>query len=231
MGDDSVGDEVYMQCSNGINELWFILIVPITALSWSGSFTPQYQDLPLMCFHGCLGYAVNYGLSRTHTSGNLNNFVSALVISTSAGLVSRFTGRSAVAYTVAGYVRNARNGGFELRHFCCSCFAESSILRCTNSPSQLLFHAFPASSRLYVLLPGAYLVSSLFSTTLDGRFFNDIIQRAIIIGLGAWSGTLLCSPTLLGTTSGILNQQSERRSSSRHLHDSTVVKNEAMLFF
>jgi len=42
-----------------------------------------------------------------------------------------------------GTCGNARNDGFGLRHFCCSCFAESSFLRCTNSPSQLLFRAFP----------------------------------------------------------------------------------------
>jgi len=188
---DEEASEVFSTCNNGINELWYILIVPVTALSWSGSFTPSYDDLPLMCFHGVLGYGVNYGLSKAHLSNELNNFVSALVISTSAGLFSRFTGKSAVAYCVSG---------------------------------------------LYVLLPGAYLVTSLFSSTLDGRFFNDIIQRAIIIGLGAWSGTILCTPTVLGTTSGLLTQQSEH-GSSRRLRSSNdrgadhQVHNDPMLFF
>jgi len=44
-----------------------------------------------------------------------------------------------VKWMNTGTCGNARNDG----HFYCSCFAESSILRCTNSPSQLLFHAFP----------------------------------------------------------------------------------------
>jgi len=52
-----------------------------------------------------------------------------------------------VAFSSSGTCGNARNDGFGLRHFCCSCFTESSILQCTNSSSQILFHAFPASSR------------------------------------------------------------------------------------
>lgn len=63
---------------------------------------------------------------------------------------------------------------------------------------------------LYVLLPGAYLVKSLFNTTVDGSFFVDIIQMAVIIGIGAWTGSILCSPTLLGTTRGLLWQQGLR---------------------
>jgi uncharacterized membrane protein YjjB (DUF3815 family) len=47
---------------------------------------------------------------------------------------------------------------------------------------------------MYALVPGAYLVTSLFSTdTLDTSFFVEIIQRSLIIGIGAWSGTILCS--------------------------------------
>ena len=38
---------------------------------------------------------------------------------------------------------------------------------------------------LYVLLPGAYLVTEVYSDRLDG-FLWQIILRAIIIGLGAW---------------------------------------------
>lgn len=60
---------------------------------------------------------------------------------------------------------------------------------------------------MYVLLPGAYLVRSLYSTNVDGSFFTDIIKMAVIIGLGAWTGSILCSPTLLGTTRGLLWQQ------------------------
>ena len=61
---------------------------------------------------------------------------------------------------------------------------------------------------LYVLVPGAYAFTSFFDEaapfTDDGSMFTSdilgtIITRAIIIGLGAWTGTLLCSPTVLGT--------------------------------
>ncbi|CAB9513206.1 pheromone-regulated membrane protein [Seminavis robusta] len=60
---------------------------------------------------------------------------------------------------------------------------------------------------IYMLLPGAYLVSSIYSGDLDSSFFTDILKSAIVTGIGAWSGTILCSPTLLGTTRGLLWQQ------------------------
>ena len=50
---------------------------------------------------------------------------------------------------------------------------------------------------IYVLLPGAYLVDSVYTEKVDG-FLSSIILRACIIGVGAWTGTVLCSPTLLG---------------------------------
>ena len=50
---------------------------------------------------------------------------------------------------------------------------------------------------IYVLLPGAYLVDEIFKNRLDG-FLASVIVRACIIGVGAWTGTVLCSPTLLG---------------------------------
>lgn len=82
---------------------------------------------------------------------------------------------------------------------------------------------------LYVLLPGAYLVRSLYSSDLDATFFIDIIQNSVIIGIGAWTGTIVCSPTLLGTTKGLLAQQSRHndrgREQSRGTNDTT------MLFF
>jgi hypothetical protein len=59
---------------------------------------------------------------------------------------------------------------------------------------------------LYVLLPGAYLVSEVYKDQIEG-FLSNIILRAVIIGLGAWTGTILCSPTLLGTNRGLLNHQ------------------------
>ena len=79
------------------------------------------------------------------------------------------------------------------------------------------------------MLPGAYLVNALYSSETDG-FFSNIIIRAVIIGIGAWTGTMLCSPTLLGTTRGLLTQ-------TRPLHGTISerprekLKPNAMLFF
>ena len=65
---------------------------------------------------------------------------------------------------------------------------------------------------LFVLVPGAYAFTSFFDEAApftddgydDGAMFaadilGIIVTRAVIIGLGAWTGTLLCSPTVLGT--------------------------------
>lgn len=160
-----VGSE-FSTCSSGIDPYWYLLLVPLASLSWSGLFTPRKRDLVPMMLHGCLAYGVNYGLSRTSAGTNVNNFVSACAITTSAGITSRFTGRQAVGNTVAG---------------------------------------------LYVLLPGAYLVNSIFyATALDNVFFFEIVQKSVIIGIGAWTGSVLCSPTLLGTTSGLMHQNQHR---------------------
>ena len=56
---------------------------------------------------------------------------------------------------------------------------------------------------LYVLLPGAYLVTQVYSDRIDG-FLWQIILRAIIIGIGGWTGTILCTPTLLGINKGLM---------------------------
>jgi len=61
---------------------------------------------------------------------------------------------------------------------------------------------------IYALVPGAYLVTALLTTgSLDNSFLTNIIQRSVIIGLGAWTGSILCSPTLLGTPGGLWAQQ------------------------
>jgi uncharacterized membrane protein YjjB (DUF3815 family) len=83
---------------------------------------------------------------------------------------------------------------------------------------------------LYVLLPGAYLVRSLYSSDLDATLFIDIVQNSVIIGVGAWTGTILCSPTLLGTTKGLLAQQS-RHSTGRGTEQQSRGTNNTMLFF
>jgi uncharacterized membrane protein YjjP (DUF1212 family) len=63
---------------------------------------------------------------------------------------------------------------------------------------------------IYVLVPGAYLAQSLMSgiETLDA--FGEVGVRGIIIGLGCWTGSIFCSPTVLGTTRTLLFQSSNR---------------------
>ena len=150
-------DDNYLQCDKGISEIWYLILVPIAAISWSGLFNPHYIDLPLMAAHGVLGYLVSWQFAA-HDANNMNNFLAAMVVTLSAGIVSRFTGRQALGFTVAG---------------------------------------------LYVLLPGAYLVSTVYSERIEG-FLTSIIVRAVIIGIGAWTGTILCSPTLLGINKGLI---------------------------
>jgi hypothetical protein len=65
---------------------------------------------------------------------------------------------------------------------------------------------------MFTILPGAYLVTSLSSGKLGADFITDILFRAIIIGIGGWTGTILCSPTLLGTTRGLLWQSNNNKS-------------------
>ena len=80
---------------------------------------------------------------------------------------------------------------------------------------------------IYALVPGAYAVRSLLSTkTLDSSFFSEIVQRSVIIGLGAWSGSILCSPTVIGTTPGLISQQ---KSQDTAMNDEE--KGSSMLFF
>jgi uncharacterized membrane protein YjjP (DUF1212 family) len=158
------------QCINsGINAWWYFLFVPLAALSWSGLFMPNYRDLPLMTFHGVLAYVFNWGLAYNGVNEQLNNFVSSVCVTLSAGIISRFTGRQAVGNTIAG---------------------------------------------LYALLPGAYAVATMYSSEADA-FYTGVLINAILIGLGAWTGTMLCSPTVFGTTSGLLTQASKDGGSTR----------------
>ena len=105
---------------------------------------------------------------------------------------------------------------------------------------------------LYVLLPGSYLARGLFSTagnkSLDGNLLMAIVFMAVTIGLGGWTGTMLCSPTILGTNNGLLKNfmnkrlldkrdismlrtQEDRHKRKRDLHDQHDVPGSAMLFF
>jgi uncharacterized membrane protein YjjP (DUF1212 family) len=165
-----IGDE-WKVCTQGVSWLWYPLFVPLTALSWSAMFSPNYNSLVPMTMHGVLAYSVNTMLSWAGINTQLNNFISALCVTFTAGIVSRFTGRQAVGNTVAG---------------------------------------------LYALSPGAYLVQLMYNDTIDTTFFTHILTIAISIAVGAWTGSLLCSPTLLGTTRGLMNQQSN----AQHLQDS-----------
>ena len=178
--------KIFLGCSHGIDKLWYFLFLPLAAVSWSGIFMPNYNDLPLMGLHGVLAYGVNWGLSRTHQNANFNNFISSLCVTLSAGIISRFSGRQAVGNTVAG---------------------------------------------LYVLLPGAYLVDALYSSGSDGGLFIEILLSAVIIGIGAWTGTMLCSPTLLGTTHGLLMQKHPRHHRSTGERRRQKQRSSAMLFF
>jgi uncharacterized membrane protein YjjP (DUF1212 family) len=65
---------------------------------------------------------------------------------------------------------------------------------------------------LFVLVPGAYLVSALFSN-LTFDFIGPVIVNAAIIGTGAWSGTIVCSPTIVGTTAARLRKGTANRRS------------------
>jgi uncharacterized membrane protein YjjP (DUF1212 family) len=153
-------------CNNGVSEWWFLLMVPIASLCWSGMlFNPNNSGWPAMTFHGCLGFAVNFGMAKLQVDTNLNNFVSAMAVTFSAGIFSRFTGRQAVGNAVCG---------------------------------------------IYTLLPGAYLVATLYTDDLTNDFFAEVTLRSVIIGIGAWTGSILCSPTVLGTTRGLSTQQSTR---------------------
>jgi uncharacterized membrane protein YjjB (DUF3815 family) len=156
----------YDECEAGIPELWYILLVPLASLSWSGIFNPKYWDLIPMGFHGCLAFGVNFGLSQAGVQRDVNNFASAAAVSFSANLFSRFSGRQAVGNTVAG---------------------------------------------LFVLVPGGYLVRNIYSLELSSDFFTSIVQSSIAIGIGAWSGSVLCSPTLLGDAGGLITQHASQR--------------------
>jgi uncharacterized membrane protein YjjB (DUF3815 family) len=87
MGD---GAAQFSQCSHGVDKRWYFLFVPLACLSWAVMFTPYHRDLPGMTFHGLLGFCANYGLSALGLSSDLNFFVSASVISLSAGICSRY---------------------------------------------------------------------------------------------------------------------------------------------
>ena len=82
---------------------------------------------------------------------------------------------------------------------------------------------------LYVLLPGSYLARGLFQTAgdtnvIDGSLLGSIVVIAVTIGLGGWTGTMLCSPTILGTNGGLLNNFMKKRAIDKR--SLSLMKNE-----
>merc|ERR1719181_1848685 len=59
-------------CGDPIEELWYLLLVPLAAISWSVLFFPSYTDLPIMTLHGIGAYAVSWGLGKASGIGTFN---------------------------------------------------------------------------------------------------------------------------------------------------------------
>ena len=79
---------------HGIPQSLFPLLLPFTAVAWSGLFRPSYADLPLMALHGMLAFCLTWAGAPL--------FASAMAVTFSAGIISRFTGREALGNTLAG---------------------------------------------------------------------------------------------------------------------------------
>lgn len=75
---------------------------------------------------------------------------------------------------------------------------------------------------IYVLVPGAFLAKSLLYGLETLEAFGEVVLRGIIIGLGCWTGSIVCSPTVLGTTRTLLFQSSNRYAAASSMgRDST----------
>jgi uncharacterized membrane protein YjjP (DUF1212 family) len=177
--EDSGFADTSLECSNAVDTYWLFLLVPLGSLAWSGGFNPDYNELPMMAFHGILVFVINWALERQDQVDSKSAlFVSAMSVSLSAGLVSRFTGRQALGNTFAG---------------------------------------------LYVLVPGVYLVDSLFEGN-STDFIGEVIYNSLLIGVGAWSGTIFCAPIILGTTASLERLGASAQSEKKD-------KKKAMLYF
>ena len=90
---------------------------------------------------------------------------------------------------------------------------------------------------LYVLLPGAYLAKGLFKAAeknvIDSALLSSIVVMAVTIGLGGWTGSILVSPTILGTNRGLLKKQAANKAKHVRRRSSRDAENPAatMLFF
>ena len=72
---------------------------------------------------------------------------------------------------------------------------------------------------LYALVPGAYMVQALLSPSRV-NFIESVLFSAATIGLGGWTGSILCSPTMLGKSSWSFSRQRDTRN-----------KQQTMLYF
>lgn len=79
---------------HGIPHALFPILLPFTALAWSGLFRPSYADLSLMAWHGILAFGLTWAGAPL--------FASAMAVTFSAGIFSRFTGREALGNTLSG---------------------------------------------------------------------------------------------------------------------------------
>lgn len=98
-----------------------------------------------------------------------------------------------------------------------------------------------AMTGLYVLVPGAYLARGMFNSSedkiLDSGLLSNIIIIGVTVGLGGWTGTMLCSPTILGTNNGLLARftrlrmgERKKRRGLQNGHMSHAHEHKAMLF-
>jgi uncharacterized membrane protein YjjP (DUF1212 family) len=69
----------FRECKDGIDPLWYLLFLPLSAFSWSALFMPNYEDIPLMGWQGILAFLVNRSIALTFPSETFNNFVTFLV--------------------------------------------------------------------------------------------------------------------------------------------------------
>lgn len=85
----NAGGAQFTQCTNGLDELWYFVLVPVTIFAFAFMFTPHPRDLLGMVFHGMIAYCTNFGLAKAGVTSDLNYFVSASAVSLSAGICSR----------------------------------------------------------------------------------------------------------------------------------------------
>jgi uncharacterized membrane protein YjjB (DUF3815 family) len=89
LGGDTNIEIAATQCHQPIDEIWYILILPITSLAWAFLFMPRISDLIGMALHGILSFTVYYGVQKASDEALLSTFLGALCVTLSAGILSR----------------------------------------------------------------------------------------------------------------------------------------------